>query len=82
MSFDICQTRPVRDAKGMIHAEGRLGKLHLQPEVLHPIILPGINPLVELYTRRKHIRYLHQGYRVVLANIAKEGATLETARNS
>ena len=57
----------------MIRADGRLGKLPLQPEVRHPIILPGNNPLVELYARRKHVRYLHQGYRVVLANIAKEG---------
>ena len=63
---------PVRDAKGMIRAKGHLGKLPLQPEVRHPIILPGNNPLVELFARRKHIRYLHQGYRIVLANIAKE----------
>ena len=64
---------PVIDAKGFIRAEGRLGKLSLQPEVRHPITLPGNNPLVELYARRTHVRYLHQGYRVVLANIAKDG---------
>ena len=61
------------DAKGIVRAEGRIGKLPLHPDVCHPIILPGNSPLVELYARRKHIRYLHQGYRVVLANIAKEG---------
>ena len=87
--FFLCQTKfrddlnkcrdtyvnlaPVIDAKGFIRAEGRLGKLSLQPEVRHPIILPGNNPLVELYARRKHVRYLHQGNRVVLANIAKDG---------
>ena len=64
---------PVLDAKGIVRAEGRIGKLPLHPDVCHPIILPGNSPLVELYARRKHIRYLHQGYRVVLANIAKEG---------
>ena len=64
---------PVLDAKGIVRAEGRIGQLPLHPDVCHPIILPGNGPLVELYARRKHIRYLHQGYRVVLANIAKEG---------
>ena len=64
---------PVLDAKGIVRAEGRIGQLPLHPDVCHPIILPGNSPLVELYARRKHIRYLHQGYRVVLANIAKEG---------
>ena len=76
--LDMCRSTfvklaPVRDDKGMTHAEGRLSKLPLQPEVCHPIILPGNNRLVVLYARREHIRYLHQGYRVVLANIAKEG---------
>ena len=52
---------PVLDAKGIVRAEGRIGKLPLHPDVCHPIILPGNSPLVELYARRKHIRYLHQG---------------------
>ena len=75
--FDSCRSTfaniaPVIDERGIIRAEGRLGKLPLRHEVRHPIILPGNSPLVALYARRKHVRYLHQGYRVVLANIAKE----------
>ena len=37
------------------------------------VILPGDNPLVKLYARSKQVHYLHQGYCVVLADIAKEG---------
>ena len=37
----------LRDAKGILRAERRLSKLPLQPDVRHPIILPGNNPLVE-----------------------------------
>ena len=84
-NWDTCRSKfaslnPRFDDTGMIRADGCLGKLPLHPEVGHPIIIPGSSPLVELYARRMHIRYLHQGYRVVLANTAKEGVHISNGR--
>ena len=72
---------PVPDAKGIVRAEGRIGKLPLHPDVCHPIILPGNSPLVELYARRKHIRYLTRGTEWCSQTSPRKGSTSAMGKN-
>ena len=64
---------PVFDDEGIIRAKGRLEKSNLPNEKKHPILLSSEHPIVHIFASYHHRRLLHQGYRVVIANIANLG---------
>ena len=77
---DIAQTKQrfhkfsvVEDPSGLIRVKGRLEKTSLPDEVKHPILLPSEHPITRLLAIYHHRLFLHQGYRVVLANLANLG---------
>ena len=49
-------------------------------EKKHPILLPGEHPIVHLFALYHHRRLLHQGYRVIIANIVNLGILISGAR--
>ena len=63
----------VEDPDGLIRVKGRLEKCDLADEVKHPILLPGEHPIIRLFGVYHHRLLLHQGYRVVLANLSNTG---------
>ena len=63
----------VEDPSGVIRVQGRLEKSSLPDEVKNPILLPGEHPITRLLAIHHHRLLLHQGYRVVLANLANLG---------
>ena len=67
---------PVVDAKSLIRSGGRLTHLNIPEETKYPILLPGEHPLVRLYAKEKHEKLLHRGYRVVIANIIRDGVII------
>ena len=71
---------PIKDSKGLIRANGRLSQVDLPEEVEHPILLPGEHPLTHLLAIRYHHKLLHQGYRVVLANLSNIGIVIGKGR--
>ena len=71
---------PVFDDEGLIRAKGRLEKTSLCEEMKYPILLPAEHPGVHLFAVYHHRRLLHQGYRVVIANIVNLGILIGGAR--
>ena len=65
--------------KGIIRAKGRLGKSNLPEEKKHPVLLPNEHPLVRIFATH-HRKLLHQGYRVVIADIANLGVLIGGGR--
>ena len=64
---------PVCDNDGVIRAKGRLENVDVAEEVKHPILLPGEHPLVRIFSIYYHRKLLHQGYRVINANLMNLG---------
>ena len=71
---------PVFDDEGLIRAKGRLEKTSLCEDKKHPILLPAEHPIIHLFALHHHRRLLHQGYRVVIANIMNLGIIIGGAR--
>ena len=71
---------PVLDGDGFIRATGRLDKTNVPDEVKHPILLPSDHPLIYLFSVFMHKKFLHQGYRVVIANISNDGLVIGGAK--
>ena len=64
---------PTFDENGVIRGKGRLEKTNLPENIKYPIILPSEHPIVYLFAQFHHKRLLHQGYRVVIANLINIG---------
>ena len=71
---------PVFDFEGLIRCKGRLVNTNLDEEKKYPILLPGEHPIVHLFALHHHRRLLHQGYRVVNANVVNLGIIIGGAR--
>ena len=71
---------PVFDEKGIIRAEGRLNESNLPIEMKHPVLLPSEHYIVYLFALYHHRDLLHQGYRVVLANLSNLGILIGGGR--
>ena len=63
----------IQDQQGLVRVKGRLEKASLPVEMKNPILLPGDHPLIRLFALHYHQKFVHQGYRVVVANLAKRG---------
>ena len=72
-SRNLVKYTPFIDNNGIIRGKGRLKHTELDDNMKHPIMLHADHPLGRLFLRHHHRRLLHQGYRVVLANLANEG---------
>ena len=65
--------KPVYDENGLIRVYGRLAEIEIDDQLKHPIILPAEHPLVRMFLVHHHKKLLHQGYRVVIANLTHSG---------
>ena len=63
---------PSIDKDGLIRGKGRLEKIDLPYQIKYPVILPGEQTIVRKFAAHHHKRLLHQGYRVVLANLIND----------
>ncbi|KAJ4437633.1 hypothetical protein ANN_17778 [Periplaneta americana] len=57
---------------GLIHLGGRLQFADRSREQLHPLLLDGSHPFVQLLIRETHIRLHHLGVRIVLSELRSE----------
>nr|XP_039264546.1 uncharacterized protein LOC120340370 [Styela clava] len=64
------------DSHGILRIGGRLNRTDLYMEMKHPVVLPGKHSLVRLLGVFYHKKFLHQGYRVILANMKNDGIVL------
>nr|XP_039251108.1 uncharacterized protein LOC120328646 [Styela clava] len=70
------------DSHGILRIGGRLNRTDLYMEMKHPVVLPGKHSLVRLLGVFYHKKFLHQGYRVILANMKNDGIVLIGGRYS
>ena len=61
------------NSNGLLCVGGRLARANLSEAQKHPVVLVSGSPLLRLLLEERHKHYLHQGYRVVLANLAQQG---------
>ena len=57
----ILQFSPFIDQQGLIRAQGRTGKSHLNFETKHPILLHWKHHVVELFLQNEHKNSRHEG---------------------
>ena len=57
----ILQFSPFIDLQGLIRAQGRIGKSHLNFETKHPILLHWKHQVVELFLQTEHKNNHHEG---------------------
>ena len=61
------------DNLGVLRIHGRLDNFHGDEPILRPIALPSKSKLVRMYAEHMHQSLGHQGYRVVIVNLRKNG---------
>ena len=60
-SSKILQFSPFLDDEGLIRAKGRIGKIQLDFDAMHPILLHWKHHAVELFLRNEHKNNQHEG---------------------
>ena len=61
------------DNLGVLRIHGRLDNFHGDEPILRPIALPSKSKLVRMYAEHMHQSLGHQGYRVIIVNLRKNG---------
>ena len=66
---------------GLFCVGGHIARSNLPEAMKHPIVLVKDTPLVPVYLEYYHKKYLHQGYRVILANLAQLGVLVVNGKS-
>ena len=61
------------DNLGVLRIHGRLDNFRGDEPIVRPIVLPSKSKLVRMYAEHMHQSLGHQGYRVVIVNLRKNG---------
>ena len=58
---------------GIIRVGGRLSRSQLPEFIKHPVVLPKESAITVALLTHYHVKFKHQGYRVVQSNLSQEG---------
>ena len=72
-SSNIASLLPYKDNDGILRVGGRLRRSNLNPELMHPVLLPGSDKVSELIVRWCHMKVGHGGRGYTLNQLRRSG---------
>ena len=68
----LISLNPLLDSSQLLRVCGRQELSHKPYDRIHPIILHGKHPLARLIVRAEHIRLMHSGPTLIIANLSRQ----------